>query len=69
MYMHVVIAETLDATVLIPEMIAKYFWQTEFTVQLGVYSLRDFNIVPHFVCSDSCFVEILSRSVSSIISV
>lgn len=36
MYMHVVIAETLDATVLIPEMIAKYFWQTEFTVQLGV---------------------------------
>ena len=41
MYMHVVIAETLDATVLIPEMIAKYFWQTEFTVQLGVYSLRD----------------------------
>lgn len=51
MYMHVVIAETLDATVLIPEMIAKNFWQTEFTVQLGVYSLRDFNFVPHFVCS------------------
>lgn len=49
--MHAVVAETLDATVLIPEMIAKYFWQTEFTVQTGVYSLRDFNIVPHFVCS------------------
>ena len=52
MYMHVVIAETLDATVLIPEMIAMcIFGRQNLLIQLGVYSLRDFNIVPHFVCS------------------
>lgn len=51
--MHAVIAETLDATVLIPEMIAKYFWQTEFTVQLGVYSLGDFKYCASFCLFNS----------------